>query len=62
MGNLFDRAYYRQKYDQNLRMAEQAQADNIRDVHLKLSEFYAVALAVADECEETKLLAASCGR
>jgi hypothetical protein len=56
MTETFDRAYYQRKYTQNRQMAADAQADHIRDLHLKLADFYTAALAVSYEMEEPPAL------
>lgn len=51
MAEIFDRAYYERKLEQNRNLAAAAQLPHIREMHLQLVEFYALALSVSDECE-----------
>lgn len=53
MADIFDRAYYERKFEQNRNLAATAQLPHIREMHLQLAEFYALALAVSDELEES---------
>ena len=51
MANLFDRAYYERSLERNQHLAAMAQMPNIREAHLRLAEFYALALDLADDVE-----------
>lgn len=52
MADIFDRAYYERKFEQNRNFAAAAQLPHIREMHLQLAEFYALALAISNELEE----------
>ncbi|MBV2150200.1 hypothetical protein KRZ98_18350 [Sphingobium sp. AS12] len=53
--NQFDRAYYETNMARNRRLAEEAQIPHIREAHLRLAEFYAVALQAIEAVAETDL-------
>jgi hypothetical protein len=46
--NQFDRAYYEANMARNRRLAKEAQMPHIREAHLRLAEFYAIALQATD--------------
>lgn len=48
MQNQFDRAYYEANMAKNRRLADEAKLPHIRQAHLRLAEFYAIALQAAD--------------
>jgi hypothetical protein len=48
----FDRAYYEANLARNLRLADEAKSPHIRKAHLRLAEFYAVALQATDAIAE----------
>lgn len=56
MAEMFDRTYYRRKVAQNRQMAADAQTDHVRDVHLRLCDFYTLALSVSDDLAEPPVL------
>jgi len=59
VAEMFDRTYYRRKVAQNRQMAADAQTDHVRDVHLRLCDFYTLALSVSDDLAEPPVLMVS---
>lgn len=51
MTNVFDRAYYMCNLERNMKLADEAQIPAIREAHLRMAEFYALALEVSDNAE-----------
>jgi hypothetical protein len=56
MTETFDRACHQRKYTRNHQMAADAQADHIRDLHLKMADFYTAVLAAYCEVDEPPAL------
>jgi hypothetical protein len=52
MQDMFDRAYYEASLARNLKLADEALIPHIREAHLRLAEFYRVALGAVAAIEQ----------
>lgn len=51
MTNVFDRAYYLRNLERNMKLADEARIPAIREAHLRMAEFYLLALELSDKME-----------